>query len=178
MEIWKEIQGFSGYLVSNYGNVFSQKSGKNLSLVKDSNGYIFAPLRDSNSKQRNKMVHRLVANAFIKKPFESDDFRKLQTNHINGIKTENHVKNLEWMTPKEQQRHSRTVLKNRCAIGELSGSAKLTEKKVIEIREKIKNGKRGILTLLAKEYKVTLGNIHAIKVGRSWDCCLNKTSGG
>lgn len=109
MEIWKDIKGFEGlYQVSNLGRVKSleriitRKNGITLPIKEkilqygiDRKGYYFVGLY-KNGKGENKSIARLVAEAFISNPDN-----KPEVNHINTIRTDNRIENLEWCTHKE-----------------------------------------------------------------------------
>lgn len=96
-EIWKDVVGENGYLISNLGRIksFKTKNEKILNGSIDSYGY---PRVTLNGKVYS--IHRLVATAFIK-----NTYNKPTVNHKNMIKTDNKVDNLEWMTIAEQNRH-------------------------------------------------------------------------
>ena len=109
VEEYRDIIGFEGiYKVSNYGNVKSLGNSKSrkeklLKSQRKTNGYLSVTLY-KNGKSKSYFVHRLVAQAFIPNP-ES----KPEVNHINGIKTDNNVKNLEWNTRTENEQHAYTT---------------------------------------------------------------------
>lgn len=112
-EIWKDIKGFEGlYQVSNLGRVKSLKKtvphanytrtfqSRIMKQYTEKNGYARVGLFKYGKGYR-KLVHRLVAQAFIPNPKLKPD-----VNHKDGIKTNNCIDNLEWCTPKENQKHS------------------------------------------------------------------------
>jgi hypothetical protein len=113
-EIWKQIKDFEElYEVSNLGRVRSlgstfkggygqviRKPGKELAKIKASNGYPKAHLWH-NQKAKLLSIHRLVAETFIPNP---DNLPHV--NHKDGNKENNHVENLEWCTPAENNRHA------------------------------------------------------------------------
>lgn len=112
-EIWKPISGYEGiYEVSNFGRVRScdrivtynngvkhKYNGKVLRSSNNTHGYLNVTLCN-NRGHKTATIHRLVATAFIPNPEN-----KTTINHINEIKTDNRVENLEWMTVKENINH-------------------------------------------------------------------------
>jgi hypothetical protein len=93
MEIWKEVKGFDGYLISNLGNVksFRRNREKILNPAIDSSGYLTVSLYDNKIKCTKK-IHQLVAVAFLN---HNNCGYKLVVNHINFNKIDNNVFNLE-----------------------------------------------------------------------------------
>lgn len=93
--IYKPVKDHPDYLVTSNGNVFSLKRGKFLSAF-HWQGYFQVVLDGKNFR-----IHKLVAEAFIgPRP------KGLTINHINGIKTDNNIGNLEYVTLKENVRHA------------------------------------------------------------------------
>jgi hypothetical protein len=104
-EIWKNIENFDNYMISNFGNVKSKArydstnkrylKEKYLKPGKSSRGYLLVSLKGNDNAYHTMRVHRLVATAFLDNP------EKLPiVNHKNETYINNHVDNLEWCTHK------------------------------------------------------------------------------
>jgi hypothetical protein len=171
-EIWKDIPEFEGfYQVSNYGRVRSCdrcitrpsgvvfQKGKILSPSTNKAGYFGLVLCKDGRKPR--MIHSLVASAFLGE--RPDDYC---INHKDGNKLNNAVTNLEYCTQKENIHHANRTGLSKVARGEKSGSAKLTNIAVANIRKRIALGHK--VSKIAKDYGVDYKTIYAVKIGQSW----------
>lgn len=120
-ELWMPILNTAGaYEVSTHGNIKSvprilesdlcvQKirswTGRILKPYKNIHGYLTVTIITTDGYQRNTLIHRLVASAFIPNPEN-----KPCVNHMDGIRSNNNLENLEWVTHSENARHSFSVL--------------------------------------------------------------------
>jgi DNA-binding CsgD family transcriptional regulator len=101
-EVWQRIPDYPDYEVSDYGRV--RKNSENglfqVAFSYNPHGYVQVGLT-ANGVRKTKRVARLVAECFIPR-IEG----KLQVNHIDGNKENNHFRNLEWCTPSENIKHA------------------------------------------------------------------------
>ena len=183
-ETWRDVVGYEGwYSVSSLGRVrrdargtlrgSTTRAGRLLSDRTLNYGYRFVCLT-VNGLERNFPVHRLVAEAFHGPRPEG-----LHINHIDGVKTNNHPSNLEYVTPKENGSHAaamglyptgdshwRSRMPERGARGETAGLAKLTNDNVRDIRKALANGEKGVD--IAVRYGVSPTAISRINKGHTW----------
>ena len=96
--IMLKIKDFEDYTIDETGNVFSIRKSKYLKQTINRNGYCKVTLQKDKYRKMFS-VHRLVAQAYLKNYSNT-----LQVNHINGIKTDNRVENLEMVTAKENMK--------------------------------------------------------------------------
>ena len=114
---------YKGYKVYDDGTVLN-KNGKKIIPSISERGYATMGIWDK-GKRKLALIHRLVAECFIPNPEH-----KKQVNHINGIKTDNRVENLEWVTPSENIQHAL----NTGLINKHGNAAKLTDAEAQYIR--------------------------------------------
>lgn len=77
--------------------------GKQLSAKRSRDGYLFVSL-SKDGLVKTYYIHRLVATAYIPNPNEL-----LEVNHLDGVKTNNVVTNLDWCTHSDNVRHAYTT---------------------------------------------------------------------
>lgn len=157
----KIIIDYPDYTINDSGVICSHKNKIPLLLkpIKDKYGYLYVNLTN-NGKQKKLKIHRLIALSFLTNPKN-----KTQINHINGVKSDNRLDNLEWVTPQENMTHAKiTGLKNDSGIN--NPNVRLSPEKVSKIKIRLKKGQTQ--TSIAKLYNVHQTTISHINVNRNW----------
>jgi len=103
------VPGYTGYIITRAGNIFSLQYNKMLinrkqyrnTIKKEKFDYTVQLTKDATGNQQNWLVHRLVAKTFIPNPEN-----KPEVNHLDGDPSNNNVDNLEWVNKKENTEHA------------------------------------------------------------------------
>lgn len=176
-DLWFDIPEFEGfYKIKKNGDVKSlerivkTKGGgsrvkKELILRpgKTAKGYFSVELC-KNGIGKSISIHRLIGITFI-----SNIENKPQINHKNGVKTDNRIDNLEWVTPAENMQHAfKTGLCDSSGIiGEKNGQAKLKLSQVLDIK-RLLEGSNFLQKDIAVMFGVSKWTISKIKRGVTW----------
>jgi hypothetical protein len=99
-EIWREIDDYDYYSVSNFGRIKNNKTRRILKQGKDAYGYYKVNLSKDGVIKRI-FVHRLLANAFIFNPEN-----KSCVDHIDNNRSNNKINNLRWATKRENNQNA------------------------------------------------------------------------
>jgi hypothetical protein len=163
-EQWRPVPGYEGsYEVSDLGRIKSlPKRRRGERILQGStctDGYLQVGLCCGGMTRR--LVHSIVAEVFIGPRPEG-----LQINHIDGDKKNNDRRNLEYVTPRENIRHSFDTGLHVAPHGEAHCRAKLRPWHVRGIRYAVANGVDR--RRLREAFGITAGGIDSVVSRRSW----------
>jgi len=131
-EVFKDIPGYEGvYKISSHGRVWScPNSAHNGKFLRPGlgNGYLTVSLH-KDKRGKSHYIHRLIAEAFV------DGDKTLTVNHIDGDRENNNTDNLEWVTHAQNIQHAYDIGLEKSNVGETVWTAKLNEKKVVQMRD-------------------------------------------
>lgn len=163
-EVWKIIPGFEYYEASSLGRVRRSsgtpkcKTARILRPGTQKTGYLYLIL-SMNSTAKTERVHRLVMRTFV-------GLSNLEVNHKNGIKSDNRLENLEYVTSSQNKIHSMkmgTLYIPSAGQGEEHPNSKLTEELVLQIREA-----KGTHKEIGNKFGIARAHVGLIKSRKSW----------
>jgi len=176
IEEWKLIPNSKNYAISNFGRTKRLKKRRWMKMNKcwsikpekiltpstqNSKGYVRIRVHYKNYS-RMESIHRLVALEFKVNP-NINEFN--QVNHIDGNKTNNYWRNLQWCNNSMNQKHNFDKLNYKAPNGDNASRSKLRESEVLQIPLLLKTNK---LQEVANIFNVAKTTISEIKAGRSW----------
>jgi hypothetical protein len=175
IEIWKNIEGYPGYQVSNMGRVKSLvKAYRREEIIlkgsPNTTGYILVQLYPEPRKRKSLLVHRLVMLTFQPNPMMDE----LEVNHKDLDTTNNKMSNLEWVTQKENKEHYvasdkfKTAVRENMPKGEDQHLSKLTNEQVIEIRRLYDNDEHGSRKKLRETFGIAESTLRQILKRKTW----------
>lgn len=160
-ETYKQLNDFTRYEISNFGNVRNIKTGRVLKITRDTRGYPHVKLYSSIGKKTIN-IHRLVATTFIDNPHN-----KRTVNHKDGDKSNNHAHNLEWATDRENMKHAFNAGLVTRHKGINSHNHKINQKIADKIRAEYSLG-NSTQQNLAKKYQLCQTQISRIVNSKVW----------
>jgi hypothetical protein len=159
-DVFLPVPGYPDLEVNKLGQVFCRYRNRIVEPRTDKKGYLRLSVRDpaKNNRANTLMAHRAVALAFYPNPKN-----KPQVNHKDGVKSNNHAKNLEWATNKEN--HDHAMENGLVATGIGASKSRFDEEQVREIRRLA--GTMG-LGALGRKFGVAHQSILKIVMGISY----------
>ncbi len=172
-EIWQNVPGFTGYIVSSFGRfmTYRPKNGAGNFLPEpreikprpiSGKPYLRVTLTNNQGKQVDRKAHVIVLTVFKGPPPTPEH----QTRHLNGNHKDNHESNLVWGLPWENAQDR--IDHGTQLRGKQIHLSVLTEEQVLEIKSHLDNWNRGLPTIFAKRFGVHRQTIKDIAQGRTW----------
>lgn len=155
------------YLISTHGRVKSLKVDKEKGIickVSSFAGYPRIALVQKTGKRTARYIHKLVAEAFIEKRDETQQF----VIHLDFDKLNNKVSNLEWANKLEKETHFLNNPEYKNPANRVKNS-KLTEGRVRMIKRKLNDPNRKTrMKMIAKQFGISEMQLYRIKTGENW----------
>jgi transcriptional antiterminator len=178
-EKWKPIAISSGdvsknYMISSHGRVavYAKSFAKDGELLKQTANKSYRSIKlYVKGKAKNFLVHRLMAQTFIKRTG-----KKYLVIHLNHKLSDNKLPNLAWATMGEVAEHNRNIPSVQEAYRKIAmkfieqkKGRKLTLNQVIKIKKTLADPKRKLtFEQLSEKYGVSTRAINRIKTGENW----------
>ncbi len=168
-EEWKVVPNTNEkYWVSNYGRVKSflvnKKDGALLKYAVVKN-FRFVNLTTAKGKHKTTFVHKLVASVWLEKPSEKYTI----VTHLDRNLKNNHVSNLQWLTPEEAGKRNGEFFKKIFTGKKLPGErhhTKLKEQDVVQLKKMLQKGIPQ--SKIAKLFCISEMQVTRIKRGENW----------
>jgi hypothetical protein len=166
---WRELPRFDGvYEISSDGRIRRAKNGaggayagQELAGQVDRLGYQRFNLRAPNGELKRISAHISVLEVFVGPRPD-----KFDASHKNGVKLDNRLENLCWESSSDN--HRRKLDHGTLVHSEKHKCSKLTTADVLNIRERLRSGERGLKASLAREYGVSKTLIGWIEKRKAW----------
>ncbi len=161
----KPIPNFEGYYCSKEGDVYSAFGRGYYARIMGDSRYKMKPLKKRGGYLalhicgKYPTVHRLILAAWV------GPANGLVCNHKNGIRDDNRLENLEWISGLENERHARNVLGKKLH-GNYHPLAKTNPEEIFEMRKLRKEG--WTYQKLADKYKLGISHVHRLVNGYVW----------
>jgi hypothetical protein len=166
-ELWKTVITNNDYVVSNFGRVRrtrwtngAKRIGRILGYNLE-NGYREVCFFDAKHNRKTKLIHQVVCDAFLGPCPDG-----YEINHKDGDKRNNHLDNLEYVTPSQNIRHALETGLMVPARGTQISTSVLTNRQVRRIRERFKNG--ASMSDISRRLKIGLTTVSDIVNRRTW----------
>lgn len=153
---WKDIKGYEdNYQINEKGEVRHKVKGN---ILKQGIGKVGYPVVSlwKNNKGKTHSVHRLLAEHFIPNPEN-----KREVNHKDGVKHNNNLNNLEWVTPSENLKHAHDN-----KLNGMSEEGRIRVSKSISKRNKIYPPRRKKVLQLNEDGQIIKEYISAVEASK------------
>lgn len=171
-EIWKDIPDYEGwYSVSSIGRVRRERIGAGEGGDGTYKGRILIPTKGGGylhvKLSKNGLIKRIQVHVLVLKAFVGPRPLNYLTNHKDGIKSNNFLSNLEWVTSSQNTKHAFSIGLITAPKGEEHYNAKLKDAQILSIRN---DYIKGNITqrALAKKYNLDYRIINSIILKRIW----------